>query len=51
MEFDCGSAEAEAEQVAKLLTEEMESAVSLAVPMVAESQEFGKTWYDAKRNS
>ena len=39
--------EAEAEQVAKLLTEEMESAVSLAVPMVAESQ-IGKTWYDAK---
>ena len=41
------SPEAEAEQVAKLLREEMESAISLAAPMVAESQ-IGKTWYDAK---
>lgn len=37
----------EAEQVARLLTEEMEAAVSLSVPMVAESQ-IGRTWYDAK---
>ena len=37
----------EAAQVAMLLTDEMESAVSLAVPMVADSS-MGKTWYDAK---
>lgn len=37
----------EQEQVKKLLTEEMEAAVSLSVPMVAEAK-VGKTWYDAK---
>lgn len=37
----------EAAQVSMLLSEEMESAVSLAVPMVADSA-VGKTWYDAK---
>ncbi len=37
----------EAPVVKQLLTEEMESAVKLAVPMVAEATE-GKTWYDAK---
>ena len=30
-----------------LLTEEMEQAVSLSVPMVAEANS-GRTWYDAK---
>lgn len=39
--------EAEAERVARLLTEEMERAVSLRVPLVAEAK-IGKTWYDAK---
>lgn len=39
--------EAEAQRVAELLTEEMQNAVSLAVPMVAEAN-IGKTWYDAK---
>ena len=39
--------EEEAEQVAKLLREEMEHAVSLSVPLVAEAS-IGKTWYDAK---
>lgn len=37
----------EAEQVKRLLTEEMEGAVDLSVPMVADAHE-GKTWYDAK---
>ena len=37
----------EAEQVKALLTEEMEQAVSLSVPMVAEANS-GRTWYDAK---
>ncbi len=37
----------EQEQVKKLLVEEMEGAVSLSVPMVAEAGS-GKTWYDAK---
>lgn len=39
--------EREAEQVKALLTEEMESAVSLSVPMRADAH-YGKTWYDAK---
>lgn len=39
--------EDEAEQVQKLLTEEMENAVSLSVPMVADAH-CGKTWFDAK---
>ncbi len=39
--------EEEAEQVQKLLTEEMEGAVALSVPMVADAH-AGKTWYDAK---
>lgn len=39
--------EEETEQVKKLLTEEMEQAVSLAVPMQAEAN-AGRTWYDAK---
>ena len=37
----------EAEQVKLLLTEEMERAVDLSVPMVADAH-AGKTWYDAK---
>ena len=37
----------EAERAAKILTEEMEHAVSLAVPLTAEAN-IGKTWYDAK---
>ncbi len=39
--------EEEAEQVRQLLTEEMEHAVELSVPMVADAH-WGKTWYDAK---
>ncbi len=39
--------EEEADQVQKLLTEEMERAVDLSVPMVADAH-AGKTWYDAK---
>lgn len=39
--------EEEAEKTAKLLREEMEQAVSLSVPLVAEAS-IGKTWYDAK---
>ncbi len=39
--------EEEAQQVKRLLTEEMEQAVSLSVPMVAEANS-GKTWYQAK---
>lgn len=39
--------ESEAEQVQSLLTEEMEGAVELSVPMVADAH-FGRTWYDAK---
>ncbi|WP_300685771.1 DNA polymerase I [Acutalibacter sp. 1XD8-36] len=39
--------EDEQEQVRALLTEEMEQAVNLSVPMVAEAN-AGKTWYDAK---
>ncbi len=39
--------EEEAEQVKLLLTEEMERAVDLSVPMVADAH-AGKTWYDAK---
>ncbi|MBQ8573009.1 MAG: DNA polymerase I [Ruminococcus sp.] len=37
----------EAMQVAMILQEEMESAVKLSVPLVAEAA-VGKTWYDAK---
>ena len=37
----------EAERVAVLLTEEMERAADLRVPLVAEAK-IGKTWYDAK---
>ncbi len=37
----------ESEYIAKLLQEEMENAVSLHVPLIAESS-IGKTWYDAK---
>ena len=39
--------EEEAQQVAALLKEEMESAVQLSVPMVADAN-IGRTWYDAK---
>lgn len=39
--------ENEAETVKKLLEEEMENAVQLAVPMRADAN-YGKTWYDAK---
>ena len=39
--------EEEARTVAKILQEEMEGAVHLSVPMVAEAA-IGKTWYDAK---
>lgn len=39
--------EAEAETAAKLLQEEMENAVSLAVPLTADAKS-GKTWYEAK---
>lgn len=41
------SPENESQKVAKILREEMESAVSLKVPLVAEAS-TGKTWYDAK---
>ena len=34
-------------QVAMILQEEMESAVSLSVPLTAEAA-MGETWYDAK---
>lgn len=37
----------EAQKAARILTEEMQNAVSLAVPMVAEAN-MGQTWYDAK---
>ena len=39
--------EEEAERAAALLTEEMQNAVHLLVPMVADAH-IGKTWYDAK---
>lgn len=39
--------EEEAQAAAKLLTEEMQNAVSLSVAMLAEAN-IGKTWYDAK---
>lgn len=39
--------EEEAALVQQLLTEEMEQAIHLSVPMVAEAT-IGKTWYDAK---
>ena len=37
----------EAEQAARVLTEEMEGAVSISVPLTAEAG-TGKTWYEAK---
>lgn len=37
----------EAERAAKILTEEMQNAVSLSVSMVADAN-IGQTWYDAK---
>ena len=37
----------EAERAAALLTEEMQGAVSLTVPMIAEAK-IGETWYEAK---
>ena len=37
----------EAEVVARILTEEMQSVVELKVPLVADAR-MGKTWYDAK---
>ncbi len=40
--------EQEAAQVAALLSEEMERAVSLSLPLTAEAA-IGKTWYDAKK--
>lgn len=39
--------EAEAEQAASLLQQEMENAVQLAVPLLADAKS-GKTWYSAK---
>ena len=39
--------EEEAEYAAKLLSEEMEGAVSYSVPLVAEAK-TGFTWFDAK---
>ena len=39
--------EAEAEQVAKLLEEEMEHVVSLSVPLTAEAH-WGSNWLEAK---
>ena len=39
--------EDEAETAAQILTEEMQNAVHLSVPMVAQAH-TGKTWYDAK---
>lgn len=40
--------EDESERVRRLLQEEMENAVSLTVPLVADAA-IGKTWYDAKQ--
>ncbi len=37
----------EADMVKKILTEEMENAVELSVPLIAETA-LGKSWYDAK---
>ena len=34
-------------KILDLITEEMEQAIHLSVPMVAEAT-IGKTWYDAK---
>ncbi|MFU0831889.1 MAG: DNA polymerase I [Oscillospiraceae bacterium] len=39
--------EEEAQRAASLLTEEMQNAVSLSVPMIAEAK-IGKTWFEAK---
>lgn len=38
--------ESQAEQAARILTEEMQGAVKLTVPLTADAKE-GKTWYDA----
>ena len=40
--------EEEAEQAAAIVTEEMQAAISLSVPLVADSS-VGKTWYDTKK--
>lgn len=42
------ASEKDAEYVAKMLTEEMENACSLAVPLTADAG-IGKTWYEAKK--
>ena len=39
--------EDESKKVAAILKEEMEKAVNLKVPLIAETS-IGKTWYDAK---
>ena len=39
--------EYESKKVAAILKEEMEKAVNLKVPLIAETS-IGKTWYDAK---
>ncbi|MBQ4316205.1 MAG: DNA polymerase I, partial [Oscillospiraceae bacterium] len=42
------AARGDAENAAKILTEEMENACALSVPLVAEAG-VGDTWYDAKK--
>ena len=39
--------EKEAQKAAEILTEEMQNAAQLAVPLIAEAK-TGKTWYEAK---
>jgi len=36
-----------AEEVARLISKEMEGVAELSVPLTAEAK-FGKSWYDAK---